>query len=69
MQQREIIKYTDKFKKKVLDELEKTNSSYAQIAQRYNIRGNMTLKRWILASGRKKLLHRIKVRGVDNEIL
>lgn len=69
MQQKVIIKYTDRFKKKVLDELERTNSSYAQISGKYNIRGSMTIKKWILASGRKKLLHPVKVIGVENEIL
>lgn len=69
MQQREIKKYTDKFKKKVLDELENTNTSYAQISEKYNIRGSMTLKKWILASGRKKLLHPVKIIGVENEVL
>jgi transposase len=69
MQQKVILKYTDRFKKKVLDELERTNSSYAQISEKYNIRGSMTIKKWILASGRKKLLHPVKVIGVENEIL
>jgi transposase-like protein len=69
MQQKVIIKYTDRFKKKILDELEKTNSSYAQISEKYNIRGSMTIKKWILASGRKELLHPVKVIGVKNEVL
>jgi transposase-like protein len=69
MQQREIKKYTDGFKKKVLDDLENTNSSYAQISEKYNIRGSMTLKKWILASGRKNLLHPVNLMGVENEVL
>ncbi len=69
MQQKMIVKYTDRFKKKILDELEKTNSSYAQISEKYNIRGSMTIKKWIIASGRKELLHPVKVIGVKNEVL
>lgn len=69
MQKREIRIYTDAFKKMVLDELESTNASYTQISQKYGIGGSMTLKKWIVASGRDNLLHTVKVIGVENEIL
>ncbi|MFA7420560.1 MAG: transposase [Melioribacteraceae bacterium] len=69
MQQKEIRKYTDAYKKMVLDELENTSSTYSQICERFHIRGSMTLKKWILASGRTNLLHPVKVIGVENEIL
>lgn len=68
MQQKEIRIYTDAFKKMVLDELEKTNTTYTQISQKYAIGGSMTLKKWILASGRKGLLHPKRIIGVENEI-
>jgi len=63
MQQKEIRKYSDAYKKMVLDELENTNSSYTHICEKYDIRGSMTLKRWILASGRKNLLYPVVVVG------
>ena len=69
MIQKEIKHYTDAFKKMVLDELENSNSSYAKISQKYKIGGSMTLKRWILASGRNNLLYKIVLIGAKDEIL
>ncbi len=69
MLKREIKKYTDAFKKMVLDELEMTNSSYADLTQKYEIGGSMTIKKWIIASGRTNLLHPVKIIGVQNEVL
>ncbi len=69
MLRKEIKKYTPAFKKMVLDELERTNSSYTDISLKYEIGGSMTLKKWIVASGRTNLLHPVRIIGAKSEIL
>ncbi|MAT57891.1 MAG: hypothetical protein CMF23_07935 [Ignavibacteriae bacterium] len=62
MKIRTFKKYTKKFKDRVLSELESGElNSYAEARRKYNIRGKMTIKKWIINSKKYHLLHNFKV--------
>ena len=60
---RTIIKYTDDFKNKVLDEMESGKLKSIEDAKRtYGIYGSATLSNWIKKFGRERLYTKVVVR-------
>ena len=58
-----IIKYTDDFKNKVLDEMESGKIKSIEEAKRtYGIYGSATLPNWIRKYGREKLFTKVVIR-------
>ena len=61
-----IIKYTDDFKKKVLDEMESGELKSIEEAKRtYGIFGSSTLPNWIRKYGREKLYTKMVIRDAS----
>ena len=60
-----IIKYTDQFKNKVLDEMESGKlKSIGDAKRTYGIYGSATLPNWIRKYGREKLYTKVVTRDV-----
>lgn len=61
-----IIKYTDDFKNKVLDEMESGKLKSIEDAKRtYGIYGSSTLPNWIKKYSREKLYTKVVIRDVS----
>jgi len=68
--QRTIIRYSNCFKAKVVQEIS-SGSSIIEVRRRYNIKGEGTVQRWLMKYGRSDLLHtviRVKMRSEDDRI-
>ena len=68
--QRTIIRYSNCFKAKVVQEIS-SGSSITEIRRRYDIKGEGTVQRWLMKYGRSDLLNtviRVKMRSEDDKI-
>jgi len=68
--QRTIIRYSNCFKSKVVQEIS-SGSSITEIRRRYDIKGEGTVQRWLMKYGRSDLLNtviRVKMRSEDDKI-
>lgn len=66
MESRQIIKYTEEFKNKVLRELETGKfNSFGEAASNYNINGSCTIRKWAVKYGKTSLLPKVVVVDVS----
>jgi transposase-like protein len=68
--QRPIIRYSNCFKEKVVQEVS-NGSSIAEVRRRYDIKGEMTVQKWLKKFGRTELLNtviRVKMRSEDDKL-
>jgi transposase len=57
--QRSILRYSDCFKQKVVNEIEQEGLTLSQAARRYGIKGSETIQKWIAKLGKNHLLNKI----------
>ena len=68
--QREIYRYSDCFKEKVVQEIS-AGSTIAEVCRRYDIKGLSTVQNWLKKYGRTELLNtiiRVKMKTEDDKI-
>lgn len=56
---RRIIRYSEAFKLKIVEELEKGNLGFAELRKIYDIRGSGTIRYWLKKYGKYHLLNKI----------
>jgi len=62
-----ITRYSDAFKRKVIDELEQGRLTQAEAVQKYGIRNQTTVHYWLKRFGKNHLLNRIVRVEMPNE--
>jgi transposase-like protein len=68
--QREIYRYSDCFKEKVVQEIS-AGSTISEVCRRYDIKGLSTVQNWLKKYGRTELLNtiiRVKMKTEDDKI-
>jgi transposase len=57
--EKRILRYSESFKQKVVQEIEEGKLNAYQAAKRYNIKGCSTISKWIKKMGKNHLLNKI----------
>jgi transposase-like protein len=58
-EQRSVIRYSQAFKRKIVDEIESGNYTIGEVRRIYDIRGKETISRWLKQFGREHLLSKV----------
>lgn len=58
-EQRSVIRYSQAFKRKIVDEIESGKYTIGEVRRIYDIRGKETISRWLKQFGREHLLSRV----------
>jgi transposase-like protein len=68
--QRKIVRYSNCFKEKVVQEVS-NGSSISEVCRRYDIKGSNTVQNWLRKYGRTELLNtviRVKMRSEEDKV-
>ncbi len=55
----DVVRYSEGFKQKVVEEIERDGKSIHEVQQKYGIRGALTVYRWVRQRGRNELIGKI----------
>lgn len=69
--QKETIRYSSSFKRKVVGEIEKEGLTVMQVRRRYGIKGGSTIQHWLRKFGKNHLLNkivRIEMKGEKDRV-
>lgn len=58
-EQRSVIRYSQAFKRKIVEEIESGKYTIGEVRRIYDIRGKETINRWLKQFGREHLLSRV----------
>lgn len=65
---RQIIRYSQKFKERVLSDIEEKGLTQSEVKRKYGIRGEATISNWMKQYGKTQFLNRIVRIEMPNEI-
>jgi transposase-like protein len=70
-QQKEIVRYSISFKRKVVGEIEQEGLTFGSARRRYGIKGGATIQRWVRKFGKNHLLNkivRVEMKGEQDRV-
>ena len=70
-ERRTVLRYSISFKQKVVREIEEEGLSLSEAGRRYGIKGNATIRQWLVKFGKNHLLNkivRIEMKGEKDQL-
>lgn len=70
-ERRTVLRYSISFKQKVVREIEEEGLSLSEAGRRYGIKGNATIRQWLVKFGKNHLLNkivRIEMKGEKDRV-